>query len=188
MIDRQRRRRALRTVLWGFLPVAGAAVAAATVPGPIVIHNVSPSIPTGFYARSSADPAVGRIIAFRVPELGRPYAAAHVAPLIRDGIIKPIAAGEGDTVCTTGPSGLTINGKQLAPIVARDRRGVELPHWRGCRQLRAGEFFVFSDRIPNSYDSRYYGPVARADIIGTYRPLWLDAAPAQSTALAEETK
>lgn len=172
-------RRALRTVLWGFLPVAGVAVAAATLPGPMFIHNSSPSIPTGFYARSSAAPAVGKIIAFRVPQLGRPYAAAHVAGLIRSGIIKRVAAGQGDTVCTTGPEGLSINGKQLAPIVARDRRGVELPHWRGCRALNAGEFFVFSDRIPNSYDSRYYGPVTPGDIIGTYRPLWLDGdAPA----------
>tara|TARA_R110000787_G_scaffold274905_2_gene383031 strand:+ start:10918 stop:11280 length:363 start_codon:yes stop_codon:yes gene_type:complete len=106
--------------------------------------------------------------------MGRPYAAEHMPPLIRAGIIKQIAAGQGDRVCTTGPDGLAINGRAVAPIVQADRFGRQLPHWRACRTLRAGEYFVFSDRIPNSYDSRYYGPVRSTDIIGTFRPIWTD--------------
>ncbi len=177
MIDRPRRGRAVRTVLWGLAPVMIVAVAAAALPRPLVIHNPSPSIPTGYYRRSAEPPAIGRIIAFRVPAPGRDYAAAHVGYLIREGIIKPIAAVGGDQVCTTGPDGLTINGIVRGPIVARDRQGIELPHWRGCRSLQRGEFFVFSDRIPNSYDSRYYGPVPKSDIIGTFLPLWIDNTP-----------
>lgn len=180
-----KRPRALRTLLWGFLPVVAAALAATALPTTI-IHNPSPSLPIGFYARTSDAPAVGRIIAFHVPELGRAYAAAHVAQLIRSGIIKRIAAGQGDRVCTTGPEGLAINGKAVAPIVQADRFGRPLPHWRACRTLSAGEYFVFSDRIPNSYDSRYYGPVRSSDIIGTFRPIWTDGERAPLAANREE--
>ena len=45
------------------------------------------------------------------------------------------------------------------------------PRWRACRRLDAGEFFVFSNRIPNSFDSRYYGPVRREAIVGVFRPI-----------------
>ena len=174
MSSTAKRSRALRTVLIGFIPVAAAATVAATLPGPIVIHNPSPSLPIGYYARTGARPTTGRIIAFQIPPMGRPYAAEHMPPLIRAGIIKQIAAGQGDRVCTTGPDGLAINGRAVAPIVQADRFGRQLPHWRACRTLRAGEYFVFSDRIPNSYDSRYYGPVRSTDIIGTFRPIWTD--------------
>lgn len=177
MSDRVRRARALRTVAIGLVPVATAAAVAAALPGPIVIHNPSPSIPQGFYLRSSESPATGRIIAFRIPPEGRAYAAQHMTPLIRAGIIKRVAAKAGDTVCTTGAGGLSINGRHVAPIVANDRFGRPLPHWKGCRPLEMGEFFAYSGRIPNSYDSRYYGPVRSTDIIGTFRPLWTTGEP-----------
>jgi conjugative transfer signal peptidase TraF len=146
--------------------------AAAVIPHPVVVYNPTPSIPLGYYFRSGEAPAKGKIIAFPVPELGREYANAHAAYLVRGSIIKPIVAVAGDTVCTTGKEGLLINGKVIAPIIERDRNGVQLPHWRGCRQLTSGELFVFSDRIPNSFDSRYYGPVDASQIIGVFRIFW----------------
>jgi conjugative transfer signal peptidase TraF len=170
----EKRRRAVRTVLWGLVPVAVAGAAVAALPHPIVLYNPSPSVPTGYYVRTGGAPAKGRLIAFHVPPLGRDYASAHVPYLVRGSILKPIAASGGDTVCTTGPKGLTINGNPIAPIAERDRRGVRLPHWRDCRRLRRDEYFVVSTRIPNSFDSRYYGPVTSAEIIGTFRPLSTD--------------
>ena len=84
-------------------------------------------------------------------------------------ILKEIAAGQGDVVCTQAGA-LTINGRWRAPVLERDPRGRQLPQWRGCRALAKDEFFVFSDRIPNSFDSRYYGPVKRAQIVGVFQP------------------
>ena len=86
-------------------------------------------------------------------------------------LLKQVAAAEGDLVCTQG-STLAVNGRRLAPIYTVDPHGGRLPQWRGCRRLVAGELFVFSNRIPNSFDSRYYGPVSAQHVLGVYRPLW----------------
>lgn len=168
------RRAAGRVLTYGLLPVGLIALAVAALPHPLVLYNPSPSIPIGYYVRSSAAPAKGQLIAFPVPALGLDYARANVPYLVRNSIVKPIVAVAGDSVCTTGADGLTINGKAIAPIAKQDRNGRPLPQWRACRQLRDGEYFVFSNRIPNSFDSRYYGPIDSAAIIGTFRPLSTD--------------
>jgi len=43
--------------------------------------------------------------------------------------------------------------------------------WRGSRALGSDEFFVFSSRIPNSFDSRCYGPIDRSQIESVRAPL-----------------
>jgi len=149
---------------------ATAGLIAAAFPGPLLLYNPSPSIPIGYYLRASVPPVKGRIIAFHVPASGRAYAASHIPYVVRGAIIKPIVAAAGDRVCASDR--LTINGRVVAPIAKLDRQGRALPQWRGCRVLRRDEYFVFSNRIPNSFDSRYYGPVAQSEVIGTFRPLW----------------
>jgi len=99
-----------------------------------------------------------------------PYGDGRMGYLHRVPILKEIAAGEGDVVCTQGGT-LSINGRWRAPVLAQDPRGRSLPQWRGCRELGSGEFFVFSNRIPNSFDSRYYGPVKTPEIVGVFEPL-----------------
>lgn len=83
-----------------------------------------------------------------------------------------LAAGPGSRVCALDQV-LLINGRQMGPIWPRDRAGRPLPHWEGCLTLGPGEFLAYSERIPNSFDSRYYGPVGQADLIGAYEPLWV---------------
>ena len=58
---------------------------------------------------------------------------------------------------------------ERARVLAQDSESRPLPRWRACRRLGEGEFFVFSNRIPNSFDSRYYGPVRREAIVGVFR-------------------
>ena len=99
-----------------------------------------------------------------------PYADDRMGYLHRVPILKEIGAGEGDIVCVRDGA-LSINGHWRAPVFARDSRGRALPQWRGCRSLTSGEFFVFSNRIPNSFDSRYYGPVMSGDIVGVFAPV-----------------
>uniref|UniRef100_B0T9B2 Putative conjugal transfer protein n=1 Tax=Caulobacter sp. (strain K31) TaxID=366602 RepID=B0T9B2_CAUSK len=148
-------------------PLAAAAIAR---PEPLLLINTSPSEPVGLYVATGQPARTGTRIAFRVPAPGRAYAARVLPERLRTSVLKTIAAGEGDHVCAGGAH-LVINGRDVAPIAERDRRGQALPRWRQCRRLVRGEYFVFSARIPNSFDSRYYGPVQAGDVIGVYRPL-----------------
>jgi type IV secretory pathway protease TraF len=132
-----------------------------------VLWNDSASEPRGLYIRTDATPATGRIIAFRAPAAAFPYAEQRMGYLRRIPILKEIAAGEGAFVCARAGA-LTINGRWRGPILTQDRYGRLLPRWTGCRTLARGEFFVFSNRIPNSFDSRYYGPVTTAAIVGVF--------------------
>ena len=50
------------------------------------------------------------------------------------------------------------------------KRGAPLPTWRGCRRLNEEELFLLGD-TPSSFDSRYFGPVARSRVTGVYREI-----------------
>lgn len=160
------------------LPVCVATAFSLMAPQPAFLWNPTPSEPVGLYVRSGEGPRRGRIIAFLTPDRAFPYADGHMNYLRRIPILKTIAAGEGDKVCTN-EGVLTINGRRRGPVFTLDGRGAKLPLWRGCRKMVRDEFFVFSDRITNSFDSRYYGPVARASIIGVFRPLGIGSRAGQ---------
>lgn len=148
------------------LAITGAAIASSATP--IALWNTTPSEPEGLYLRSTASPAIGAIIAFRLPAPGQPYASLALPHLRSRPLLKAVAAGPGDLVCA-GESGLAVNGHRLAPIATHDHLGRGLPRWLGCRRLGTDELFVFSARVPNSFDSRYFGPVSQADVLGVYR-------------------
>lgn len=141
---------------------------------PVVLLNTSPSEPIGLYRRIRAAPAPGRLIAFQPPPAALDYLQVALPGRARGSILKMVVAGEGAQACAD--TQLTVEGRVLGPVVARDRAGRVLPYWRGCRRLTAGEYLVFSGRIPNSFDSRYYGPVRRGEILGVYAPLWTPGA------------
>ena len=67
---------------------------------------------------------------------------------------------------------VTVGGAPRATALASDRLGRELPVWSGCRRLGAYELFLPADASPESFDSRYFGAVTRADVIGVAVPLW----------------
>jgi len=137
-----------------------------------IVINTSPSVAPGFYIRSSASPRVGAIVDFRIPPAAQAYIFARTGNLGSNWyILKPIAAGPGDQVDTTGGS-LVIDGRRVAPMPPpTDSDGRPLPVWRQARVLGADEFFVFSDRIPNSFDSRCYGPINQRQIESVRTPL-----------------
>ena len=167
-------RRRLSTLLLVTLGVV-ALVGAADAFGPFLLWNRTDSEPPGLYAKSFGQPAHGRLIAFWAPPAAFPSAADRMGYLRRVPILKEVVAMAGDQVCTRGAV-LTVNGRPLASVLQRDPRGQTLPQWRGCRRLADGEYFVFSGRIPNSFDSRYYGPVPSGAVLGVYRPLHAAAA------------
>ena len=137
-----------------------------------VVINTSPSVQPGIYIRSCATPKVGAIVDFEIPTAAQPYILARSGYSGENWyILKPIIAGPRDQIDTLG-DWLVVNGKRIAPMPPReDSAGRPLPIWRGCRRLADNEFFVFSARIPNSFDSRCYGPIQRGEIISVRCPL-----------------
>src|SRR5665213_2561225 len=138
----------------------------------VVVINTSPSVAPGLYVRCAIEPVVGRIVDFRIPDRAKQYVLTRTG---QDGedwyILKPIAAGPGDRVDTIGPS-LVLNSRAIAPMPPDlDSAGRPLPVWRENRVLGPDEFFAFSARIPNSFDSRCYGPITRREIASVRRPL-----------------
>jgi type IV secretory pathway protease TraF len=85
-------------------------------------------------------------------------------------LIKPVAAGAGDTVCRHGAV-VTINGRIAARARSLDAAGRPLPVWSGCLKLGASDIFVLSVD-PGSFDSRYLGPIDRAHVVGFALPIW----------------
>jgi conjugative transfer signal peptidase TraF len=140
----------------------------------VIVINTSPSVAPGLYLRCATEPAVGRIVDFRIPARARQYILARTHQTGDDWyILKPIAAGPGDRVDTTGTS-LLINGRAVAPMPPdSDGAGRPMPVWRENRVLEPDEFFMFSARIPNSFDSRCYGPIRKADIAAVRNTLIL---------------
>jgi conjugative transfer signal peptidase TraF len=137
-----------------------------------VVINTSPSVQPGIYIRSSAAPNIGAIVDFEIPAAAQPYIHARSGNRGDNWyILKPIIAGPQDQVDTLG-DWLIVNGKRIAPMPPReDSAGRPLPIWRSCRRLADDEFFVFSARIPNSFDSRCYGPIPRREIMAVRWPL-----------------
>lgn len=137
-----------------------------------IVVNTSPSVPPGLYVRSATQPRIGALVEFRIPSAARAYVQARTGQSGEDWfILKPVIAGPGDRVDTRG-DWLVINERRTARMPpAMDDAGRSLPVWRANRTLGDDEFFVFSDRIPNSFDSRCYGPVCRWHVEAVRRPL-----------------
>lgn len=141
--------------------------------------NPTNSLPKGIYVRSIVPIRKGSIVWFRLPETMRPYVGQYPEWLAffdkpGNGLMKPVVAVEGDEICREAATDVfTVAGEFKGVALADGPDGHELPRWRGCRQLGPNEIAVFSDRIPDSLDSRYFGPL-RIDEVRTYRPLWTE--------------
>jgi conjugative transfer signal peptidase TraF len=169
--DRETPRRRRWPILAFAAAVSALALGGAFSARPFLLFNTTPSEPTGLYVETPDRPADGRLVAFKAPAAAFPYADGRLAYLRHTTLLKAVAASAGEDVCTLAGR-LRINGRDRAPIAAHDGFGVELPHWSGCRRLAANELFVFSDRVPNSFDSRYFGPVDRSAVVGVYAPIF----------------
>lgn len=149
----------------GLVVLTGVALIADHTPA-IALVNESASLPRGVYVRlPGAAPVRDRVVAVPQPASVRAYLGRLGMPgdLL---LIKRVAAVGGDTVCRRDDR-LFTPGRTVV-VQERDRRGVTLPGWRGCRRLGPHELFLLGD-TPSSFDSRYFGPVARSRVTGVYR-------------------
>lgn len=133
--------------------------------------NTTTSLPLGIYQLSNNILAQGETVVFQKPSV---LSNLKKSWLIKDGVfIKKITAVPGDKICTEN-NRLVINDVEIGLIKSKDRNGDLLPSivkHQFCRKLSGGEFWTGTNH-PNSFDSRYYGPI-QAENLKTVKPLIL---------------
>jgi conjugative transfer signal peptidase TraF len=141
-------------------------------PEPRLIWNVSSSAPEGLYAAYPDAPfTTGDMVIARMPSRYRRLAAERRYIPANVPLVKQVVAGAGDQVCALGRD-LFLNGAWLAARRQSDSAGRPLPSWQGCIRLRSGQYFLLMAAAPLSFDGRYFGISASADILGKVRLLW----------------
>jgi conjugative transfer signal peptidase TraF len=169
-----------RTQSWQKLAVLSAMCAgiiamflSAAVEVPLLIYNASGSAPLGFYYLEQRPPTRGELVVFNPPPAIELMIIGYDVLPARVPLIKQIAAAGGDEVCRAKApiDAVSVNGKIVAEVIERDGNGRPLPSWEGCMRLAEGEFFLLQPH-PHSFDSRYFGPASRCDILGVAKPVW----------------
>jgi len=135
---------------------------------PLAIINETPSMQKGLYVRidDAHDLKRGEIVALPLPKNAKDYLVGKLGYPADTLLIKRVAALPGDEVCRQAGK-LTVAGKTLQ-AKDRDRHDNALPDWQGCHKLSNEGIFIQGDH-PGSFDSRYFGPVSRHALSGTYR-------------------
>ena len=137
---------------------------------PCLLWNASASAPIGLYELVPRRPTRGDLAVIRLPDPVHALAVARGYLAGRALLIKPVAAGPGDVVCRHAAT-VTVNGRPVAWARDSDVLGRSLPRWNGCLTLTAGQVFVLST-APDSFDSRYFGPLNVAHVPGVGRAIW----------------
>jgi type IV secretory pathway protease TraF len=158
-----------------FLPLALAQAllaTSATLPAlaenPPVIINETISMAKGAYIRlGDADEAKqNHIIALPMNEAAQAYLGEDLGYPKDIYLVKRIAGVTGDVMCRH--DGEVTIGALTVHAARRDTKGNLLPYWQGCYTLLPNQVFLLGDH-PNSFDSRYFGPVMRDRLIGRYQ-------------------
>jgi len=140
--------------------------------------NMTPSFPIGLWhiERMQREPNVGDVVFVCPPQtpafelaLERRYIPRGLCAGGTGPLIKTIAALAGQNIAIDAR--VRIDGDRLdfSELRATDAQGRVLTPFPGG-VVPAGKVFLHS-RFPGSYDSRYFGPVPAAGILGLARPI-----------------
>jgi len=152
----------------GIAAAAALALFAHRPAAPLIVYAGTPSVPIGFYLRTAAPVGQGSYVLIDTPAALRaytPYTAGEHQ------LIKPVIAAGGTLACARD-GGVAVGDAAVLPRLLVDRENRKLPQFLECRRLAKDELFLASTRIPDSLDSRYFGPVHLSEVLGVYRPLW----------------
>jgi conjugative transfer signal peptidase TraF len=135
---------------------------------PPFIINETVSMAKGVYAYTDNVNAIKRmdIVALKMTIGANAYLVDELGYPKRTLLIKRVAGLPGDVICRHGMR-VTVNA-QTVNAQSKDRLGNLLPVWDGCAVLRPNQVFLLGDH-PSSFDSRYFGPVTKEQLLGTYR-------------------
>jgi len=138
---------------------------------PKILYNPSASAPIGFYYLSG-ETSYGRgdFVAVMAPDEAQILAAKRRYVPNNTPLLKTIYGVSGDEICIKKDV-VMINKNPVAQAQQYDSKGRLMPALKGCSILNDGAYFLLSTVIENSFDSRYFGPVDEADILGVATPL-----------------
>jgi conjugative transfer signal peptidase TraF len=105
----------------------------------------------------------------------RGYIEAGACPNGAEPLVKPVAAIGGDQV-TISAAGIGVNSTQIADTAPRTRDDagrVLHPMQPGSYRVAPDELWLLSGHDPRSFDSRYFGPIPLANVVGVVYPLWV---------------
>lgn len=131
--------------------------------------NITPSIPLGIYKVLNVEPKKGDYAWFCPPDIWqikeakrRGYIPIGDCPGSYAHFMKQVAAVVGDKV-TINESGVFVNGKLLnySKPISNDSVGNSLFLYKlNDYRIKNGEYLMMTDRLQNSFDSRYFGLVS----------------------------
>lgn len=137
---------------------------------PLLIWNASASVPIGLYGVTFDYPKRGDMVLVHTPDFIAGLADKRRYLPVGIPLIKHVAAVFGDVVCASNHV-VAINGIAVVRQLETDSAGRPMPLWNSCRRLERDEYFLLAE-AQDSFDSRYFGPVSSAHIMGRLVPLW----------------
>lgn len=135
-------------------------------PVPRLIYNASQSAAIGWYVLETADTYVcGDKVAALPPDSARGFAAERGYLPTHVPLLKTIWAASGDRVCFQN-NRLLVPHRPTILINLTDSLGRDMPILKGCSILSSDDFLLLSTDVQASWDSRYFGPVPRENLLG----------------------
>jgi conjugative transfer signal peptidase TraF len=154
------------------LAVLGAGLSALHPPAPLLIWNASASVPIGLYAVHPAGLLQpGELVVVMPPDDLTDFLADRGFLPAGAPLLKRVLALPGQVACRYGRQ-ITIDDAAVGEALERDHLGRPLPVWQGCHRIAEGEVFLMNIGRPDSLDSRYFGALPVATIVGRAEPLW----------------
>ncbi|MBK7991574.1 MAG: S26 family signal peptidase [Rhodoferax sp.] len=162
-----------------------AAVAALTVPMLVpfqvrIVYNPSDSVARGWYLIAPmTNPSAlqpGRVVLARLPAGAAAFAAQRGYLPESVPILKRVGAVAPQSVCVQDRL-VRIDGIAVATVRTHDGAHRPMLFWSRCRPLMGGELFLLSSTNLASFDSRYFGPIDTASVLGVAHPLWTTEVP-----------
>ena len=137
-----------------------------------LLYNPSESAPKGWYARVPVRRLTLKTwVIARLPIQAASLAAQrHYLPATVP-VLKQIIATAGQLVCVRHGT-VYVDSRLLVRARAFDGAHRPLIAWDGCRTLHADEFLLINAGSESSFDSRYFGPLSRANVLANAIPLW----------------
>ena len=165
--------KARRTIAWATTVSVTLIVIPAVVQwSPRVLWNVSASVPIGLYRLQPVDQMViGDLVAVQPPPALSDYLDERGYLPRGVPLLKHVVALEGALVCRSGDR-ITVDHRRLGHAHAQDRYGRDLPVWRGCHRLGAGEVFLMNPDAPTAWMAGISGLLPRTAITARLTPLW----------------